>query len=144
MKKVLLSLLCAIFLLQGCSKQNEGEPIELTAQEVLVRLQDPKKNSFMLYITSENCYSCDEYEKIIQEIEEETPFEIYYLKMDTNEEDTDVKRSLEELQITTGNIQSLPSTFYFYQGSLLPENSKEGYLEKKDLLKWLNDLYLLH
>lgn len=68
MKKVLLSLLCAIFLLQGCSKQNEGEPIELTAQEVLVRLQDPKKNSFMLYITSENCYSCDEYEKIIQEI----------------------------------------------------------------------------
>lgn len=43
MKKVLLSLLCAIFLLQGCSKQNEGEPIELTAQEVLVRLQDPKK-----------------------------------------------------------------------------------------------------
>ena len=81
MKKVLLSLLCAIFLLQGCSKQNEGEPIELTAQEVLVRLQDPKKNSFMLYITSENCYSCDEYEKIIQEIEEETPFEIYYLKI---------------------------------------------------------------
>ena len=98
----------------------------------------------MLYITSENCYSCDEYEKIIQEIEEETPFEIYYLKMDTNEEDTDVKRSLEELQITTGNIQSLPSTVYFYQGSLWPENKKEGYLEKKDLLKWLNDLHLLH
>ena len=144
MKKVLLCLFCMMFFLQGCGKDHEGEPIELTAQEVLVRLQDPKKNSFMLYITSENCYSCDEYEKIIQEIEEETPFEIYYLKMDTNEEDTDVKRSLEELQITTGNIQSLPSTFYFYQGSLLPENKKEGYLEKKDLLKWLNDLHLLH
>ena len=144
MKKVLLCLFCMMFFLQGCGKDHEGEPIELTAQEVRGRLQDPKKNSFMLYITSENCYSCDEYEKIIQEIEEETPFEIYYLKMDTNEEDTDVKRSLEELQITTGNIQSLPSTFYFYQGSLLPENKKEGYLEKKDLLKWLNDLHLLH
>ena len=116
----------------------------MTPQEVLVRLQDPKKNSFMLYITSDNCYSSDEYEKVIQEIEEETPFEIYYLKMDTNEEDTDIKQAVEELQITTGKIQSLPSTFYFYQGSLLPENSKEGYLEKKDLLKWLNDLYLLH
>lgn len=144
MKKVLLCLFCMMFLLQGCGKDHEGEPIELTPQEVLVRLQDPKKNSFMLYITSDNCYSCDEYEKVIQEIEEETPFEIYYLKMDTNEEDTDIKQAVEELQITTGKIQSLPSTFYFYQGSLLPENSKEGYLEKKDLLKWLNDLHILH
>lgn len=92
MKKILLCLFCTMFLLQGCSKNHEGEPIELTAQEVLVRLQDSKKNSFMLYITSDNCYSCDEYEKVIQEIEEETPFEIYYLKMDTNEEDTDVKQ----------------------------------------------------
>ena len=100
-----------MFLLQGCSKNHEGEPIELTAQEVLVRLQDSKKNSFMLYITSDNCYSCDEYEKVIQEIEEETPFEIYYLKMDTNEEDTDVKQVIEELQITAGKIQSLPFTF---------------------------------
>ena len=129
MKKVLLCLFCMMFFLQGCGKDHEGEP---------------KKNSFMLYITSDNCYSCDEYEKVIQEIEEETPFEIYYLKMDTNEEDTDIKQAVEELQITTGKIQSLPSTFYFYQGSLLPENSKEGYLEKKDLLKWLNDLHLLH
>ena len=89
MKKVLLCLFCMMFFLQGCGKDHEGEPIELTPQEVLVRLQDPKKNSFMLYITSDNCYSCDEYEKVIQEIEEKTPFEIYYLKMDTNEEDTE-------------------------------------------------------
>lgn len=74
MKKVLLCLFCMMFFLQGCGKDHEGEPIELTPQEVLVRLQDPKKNSFMLYITSDNCYSCDEYEKVIQEIEEETPF----------------------------------------------------------------------
>ena len=55
--------------------------------------------------------------------------------MDTNEEDTDIKQAVEELQITTGKIQSLPSTFYFYQESLLPENSKEGYLEKEGLVK---------
>ena len=97
MKKVLLCLFCMMFFLQGCGKDHEGEPIELTPQEVLVRLQDPKKNSFMLYITSDNCYSCDEYEKVIQEIEEETPFEIYYLKMDTNEEDTDIKQAVEKM-----------------------------------------------
>ena len=132
-----------MFFLQGCGKDHEGEPIELTPQEVLVRLQDPKRIPSCC-ISPDNKYSCDEYEKVIQEREEKTPFEIYYLKMDTNEEDTDIKQAVEELQITTGKIQSLPSTFYFYQGSLLPENSKEGYLEKKDLLKWLNDLHLLH
>ena len=131
MKKVLLSLLCAIFLLQGCSKQNEGEPIELTAQEVLVRLQDPKKNSFMLYITSENCYSCDEYEKIIQEIEEETPFEIYYLKMDTNEEDTDVKRSLEELQITTGIYRACRLPFIFIREVCCLKIKKKGIWKRR-------------
>ena len=43
MKKILLCLFCTMFLLQGCSKNHEGEPVELTAQEVLVRLQDSKR-----------------------------------------------------------------------------------------------------
>lgn len=38
MKKVLLCLFCMMFFLQGCGKDHEGEPIELTPQEVLVRL----------------------------------------------------------------------------------------------------------
>lgn len=67
----------------------------------------------MLYITSDNCYSCDEYEKVIQEIEEKTPFEIYYLKMDTNEEDTDIKQAVEELQITTGKFKACRQPFTF-------------------------------
>lgn len=143
MKKLIVFLFCSMLLLQGCGGNDGKEPIELTPQEVLARLQDTKQNSFMLYITSDNCYSCEEYEKVVQEIEEQTPFEIYYLKMDLNEEDADIQSAMDELQITTGNIQSLPTTYYFYQGGLLPENKKEGYLEKKDLQKWLNDLHLL-
>ena len=32
MKKVLLCLFCMMFFLQGCGKDHEGEPIELTPQ----------------------------------------------------------------------------------------------------------------
>lgn len=144
MKKIFLFLFCTMFLLQGCERQKEGEAVELTPQEVIARLQDTNQNSFMLYVTSENCYSCEEYEKVIQEIQDETPFEIYYVVLDLNEEDEDIVTAFEELQIFTGDIQVLPTTYYFYQGGLTSDNKKEGYLEKRDLVSWLNSLHLLH
>lgn len=144
MKKILLFLFCTVFLLQGCSSQTKEEPIELTPEEVIARLQDTKQNTFMLYVTSENCYSCEEYEKVIQEVQEETPFEIYYVVLDLNEEDKDTISAFEELQIITGDIESLPTTYYFYQGGLTSDNKKEGYLEKRDLVSWLNSLHLIH
>lgn len=144
MKKIFLFLFCTMFLLQGCERQKEGEAVELTPQEVITRLQDTNQNSFMLYVTSENCYSCEEYEKVIQEIQDETPFEMYYVVLDLNEEDEDIVTAFEELQIFTGDIQVLPTTYYFYQGGLTSDNKKEGYLEKRDLVSWLNSLHLLH
>lgn len=144
MKKIFLFLFCTMFLLQGCERQKEGEAVELTPQEVIARLQDTNQNSFMLYVTSENCYSCEEYEKVIQEIQDETPFEMYYVVLDLNEEDEDIVTAFEELQIFTGDIQVLPTTYYFYQGGLTSDNKKEGYLEKRDLVSWLNSLHLLH
>ena len=146
LKKVFLCMTCALFLVisNGCNTKQEGKPIELTPGEVLAKLQNNKQNSFLLYLTSEDCYSCEQYEKVIESIEDETPFEIYYLTIDLNETDKDIKNTMEELEITTGDLQELPTTYYFYQGNLLPENKKEGYLEKKDLIKWLKDLHILH
>lgn len=144
MKKIFLLLFCTMFLLQGCSQQEEGKTVELTPKEVIARLQDTKQNSFMLYVTSENCYSCEEYEKVIQEVQEETPFDIYCVVLDLNEEDKEKQSAFEELQIITGDIQVLPTTYYFYQGGLTSDNKKEGYLEKRDLVSWLNSLHLLH
>lgn len=146
MLKKLMIFLCCLVLISGCSlfDKEKDEPIELTAKEVLEKLQDPKQNSFLLYLTTDNCYSCQEYQKVIDELEGEQPFEIYYLNIDVNEEDKDIKKALEELKITTGDYYNLPMTYYFYQGSLLPENIKDGYMEKKDLKKWLKNLHILH
>lgn len=141
--KKLLMIVCLLLMVCGCSS-SKGKPIEISASEALEKIQTEKQNSFLLYLTMENCYSCDEYEKIIQKLEEKEPFDVYYIRMNSNEEDNEVKKALEELRVTIGTVKQIPSTYYFYQGSLLPENKKEGFIEEKDLTKWLKNLQILH
>ena len=133
MKKVIFVMLI-VCLLAACSPSSKKGPIEVSAAEVLEKLSDERENSFLLYVISDDCYSCDEYQKCIEEIEKQQPFE----------KDADVKKMLDELKVTTGVLRQLPTTYYFYQGTLQAENRKEGYLEKKDLIAWLKNLHILH
>lgn len=146
MIKKILMILCCVLILSGCSllKKQKNEPIELTPQEVLDKLQDTKQNSFLLYLTADDCYSCTEYQKVIESLQAQESFDIYYLKIDPNEEDEKVIKLLDEIEITTGNYFNLPMTYYFYQGSLLPENKKDGYIEEKEMRKWLQNLHIMH
>lgn len=143
MKKIILIMLMVCFL-AACSSSSKKEPIEISAEQVLEKLNDEKQNSFLLYIISEDCYACDEFQKVIEEVEQLQPFEVYYLRINLNEKDKDVKKAMEELKVTTGKLQQLPTSYYFYQGSLLAENVKEGYIEKKDMIAWLKNLHILH
>ena len=142
MKKVLCICL-TLLLLSGCSlMRKDSDPIKLTPQEVINKLQDEKQNSFLLYLTTSNCYTCEEYERVVAELEEESTFDIYYVTIDLDEDDSKVTSALDEFNITIGDYTSLPMTYYFYQGSLLPENKKEGYIEKDDYRQWLKELHL--
>lgn len=144
MRKVIL-ILGMIFLLCGCSEEKViDHPQELSVNEVLTKLNSEKSDSFLLYLTSDNCYSCEEYEKVIEDLEEEKPFEIYYLKIDLEENDEATLQAMRELDVTIGDIKELPTTYYFYQGNLLKENCKLGYLNKEELREWLKSLHILH
>ena len=144
MKKMLCAILSAI-LLSGCfgSNQSATEPIDISAREVVDRLQSQKTDTFLLYITTDSCYSCDEYKKVIEELEQIKPFEIYELSIDLNENDADVKEALNELEITIGTYATFPMTYYFYKGNLQPENVTQGYIEKEDYETWLKNLHIL-
>ena len=132
MRKVIL-ILGMIFLLCGCCEEKViDHPQELSVNEVLTKLNSEKSDSFLLYLTSDNCYSCEEYEKVIEDLEEEEPFEIYYLKIDLEENDEATLQAMRELDVTIGDIKELPTTYYFYQGNLLKENCKLGYLNKEE------------
>lgn len=143
MKKIVCVCFC-LLMMSGCTfGHKDTDPIELTPQEVIDKLQDEKQNSFLLFLTTDNCYTCTEYEKVIRELEEESHFDIYYVNIDMEEDSSKTKSALEELNITIGDYTVLPMTYYFYQGSLLPENKKEGYIEKSDFRKWLKELHLV-
>ena len=144
MKKMMCAILTTL-MLSGCfgSSQTKGEPIEVSAREVVDRLQNQKKDSFLLYITTDNCYSCDEYKKVIEELQDIKPFDIYELHINLKEEDEDVKEALSELEVVIGDYTAFPMTYYFYKGNLQPENIKAGYIEKGDYEKWLKDLRIL-
>ena len=139
-------LICAmVFLLlfSGCQKsQSKGTPIELGATQVVERLHDQDKDTFLLYITTDECYSCEEYDKVVKNLQEIKPFDIYYLSIDLEEDSSEVKEALNELEVTIGNYSTFPMTYYFYKGNLQPENIKKGYIEEEDYEKWLKDLHI--
>ena len=144
MKKIICAIVSA-FLLTGCfgSQKVSNEPIEVSAREVVDRLQNQDTDTFLLYITTNSCYSCDEYKKVVEELEKVKSFEIYELHIDLEEDDEDVKEALSELEVTIGEYTMFPVTYYFYKGNLQPENIKQGYIEKEDYETWLKNLHIL-
>ena len=133
-----------LYLMTGCSFVASNTGIkEVDVFDVIDMLANENENSFLLYLETDNCYSCEEYEKVIEELLEDNAFRIYVMKVNIEENDEDVQNAIEELKVTTGPIEELPTTYYFYQGNLLAENIKEGYQEKEDLETWLKNLQII-
>lgn len=143
MKKILLSL-CLLPFIVGCSIISSINGItEVNVFKVIDMLNDEDINSFLLFIETDDCYSCEEYRKVIEELQKEFEFRIYVMKVNMDEKNDDVNKAMAELKVTTGTIRQLPTTYFFYQGKLLTENKKEGYLEKEELKAWLKNLQII-
>ena len=134
MKKLALAL-AMIIALTGCGSAGSKEMQKTTAEEVIHRLQLDGENTFLLVLTTTNCYSCDEYNKVVEQLEDEKEFDIYYI--DVNNE---TKDNLDELKITLGEYVTLPMTYYFEQGDLKAENIKSNYIELEVYREWLKQL----
>lgn len=134
MKKIAMICLCLLFL-TGCSSAGSNSMQKTTADEVIRRLQIDGDNTFLLVLTTTDCYSCDEYTKVIETLEEEKNFNIYYI--DVNKDDKD---KLEELKITLGDVETLPMTYYFDRSELKKDNIKRNYIELETYREWLKTL----
>lgn len=131
MKKILIALSLSL-LLFGCSSSSIPGVNTISADEVIKRIQKDDENSFLLVLTAKNCYSCDEYDKVVKELQNEKEFDIYM--MDVDEQDKD---KLDELKITLGEYATLPMTYYFDKGELKKDNVKANYIELEAYREWL-------
>lgn len=117
----------------GCSTPSKQSSMKkISADEVIRRLQIEDDDSFLLVLTTTECYSCDEYAKVVEQLQKEKPFDLYYI--DINDEDKD---KLDELKITLGEVITLPMTYYFEDGVLKPDNIKQNYIELETYREWL-------
>ena len=140
MKKILAIFSCMFLFLSvtGCNaSKQDGGIMETSASEVLKKLQRDD-NSFLLFLTTDKCYSCDEYMKMLEKIQEEQVFDIYYVVIDDEDED-----KLEELKIITGDYTDLPMTYYFNKGELSADNIKKSYIEPDQFKEWMNQLGIM-
>ncbi|MDE6475609.1 MAG: thioredoxin family protein [Erysipelotrichaceae bacterium] len=138
MKKRWISSFILVFLLTACSSFTNKEYMQHTSvKEVFQKIQR-EDNSFLLLLTTNKCYSCEEYMKVIDTIQKETPFPIYYINVDQEDED-----KLEELKIMIGHYNELPMTYYFNKGEVSQENIKVGYVEPEVLKEWLRKLQVI-
>jgi len=131
MKKFLIAW-TLLMLLCGCSSAGSENMQKTTADEVIRRMQVDGDNSFLLVLTTTNCYSCDEYAKVVEQLQNEKKFDLYYIDVDKENED-----KLEELKITLGDVETLPMTYYFDKGVLKQENIKRNYIELETYREWL-------
>ncbi|MEG0265088.1 MAG: thioredoxin family protein [Erysipelotrichaceae bacterium] len=142
MKKLILCICTlSLFILGGCSKKDpyvENDKIIKTNAEDINRKIVRAKDSFLIFLTSEDCYSCAEYEKVLNKIEKQTPFTIYYLPINDQEED-----KLRELNMTLPRYETMPMTFFVDKGEISEENTKVGFIEKDDYIKWLKTIKVI-
>lgn len=142
MKRWLICLL--ILLLCGCSTfERDTTYLEVTPAQVLDLMNNKNTNTFLFYVVSDSCYSCDEFDKVIRDLKKQYAFKIYRLKIDLAEEDEKELQDLKALQVTTGHINQLPTLYYINKGELSKTNRKEGYMEKKELELWLKEIHII-
>lgn len=132
-KKIVFSILVFSFILSGCGKYLSMDKI--SPDEVMRKLQKDGDNSFFLVLTTSNCYSCDEYSKVIKQLQSEIELPLYYIDVNKTNED-----KLEELKITLGEVDTLPMTYYFEKGNLKKENIKRNYIDLEEYKEWLKTL----
>ena len=89
MKKKHLILLCLIALIffGGCQKKSkaEGSVLHSSVNEIIQMMEN--KQTFIFYIGQTTCASCKEFRPIAEQFAKSNEMNIYYLEMDTEDED---------------------------------------------------------
>lgn len=133
MKKILLSVLCCLFLLTACEDTQEepGKIVQIGIEDAFLKMD--KKQTFLLLITRDKCYYCQLLHKMLDDTLQDHPTVIYNVKMDdsTTEKlyaDNDLLKTRLEKPGTT------PHVYYIKDGKVVDDLT--GYNEDNPLELW--------
>lgn len=136
MKKILLALLLC-FSLCACSSQSQEGFVSIDVQNVLTKISN--KDTFLVIINNEGCYSCDTFKEELQETVDKNGLTIYTLNYDSI---TEV--DIDQLNIALGKYTSWPVAFYVVEGEIPKINKYEYSTDPEGWQKWLEDMKIIN
>lgn len=139
MKKMLLAFILCISLC-GCQPKNEDGFVSIDVQDVLTKISN--KDTFLIIInnssSSDDCYSCNEFENEIKDTVEKHNLTVYTLNCyDIGEVDMD------QLNIALGKYSTWPVAFYVVEGEISQINKYEYSLNPEGWQTWLKDMKII-
>lgn len=134
MKKILLSFLCCLFLVTGCSEKEEekqGQLIEIGIEDAFLKMDN--KDDFLLLVTRDKCYYCQQMHTMLTDTISDHPTTIYNVKMDDSSVDN-LNADHELLKTRLEKPGTTPHVYYIKDGEV--EADMTGFDEEEPLLFW--------
>lgn len=136
MKKKLFMLLLVMLMASGCTKKNTETFQIIEGSNVLTKIEN--KETFILLIGNEDCYSCDMLKEDIEEEAEKNGLVIY--EVNSAKVETKV---LDQISIAIGTYDTWPTLFYVVDGEIPLNNKYEYTLDPEGWKTWLKNMNLI-
>ncbi|NBK97000.1 MAG: hypothetical protein EOM50_03075 [Erysipelotrichia bacterium] len=135
MKKILLAILLCVSLC-ACSEKQANGFIESDVQEILTKIAN--KDTFLIVINTEECYSCDTFKSEIEKVVEKNDLHVYTLNyQDISDVDND------QLNIALGKYSTWPAAFYVVESEIPQTNKYEYSLDPEGWKTWLENMKII-
>ena len=135
MKKISVLLLLSVVVF-GCGKQSEDGYVSVDTQETLSKIAN--KNTFLLMIENEDCYSCDALEEDLNTIMDSEELTIYTLNYSAISE-----AEVDQLNIALGKYETWPVLFYVVDGEVTKLNKFEYSQNPEGWKTWLENMKII-
>lgn len=128
MKKILLSFVCCLFLLSGCSSEKVKE---ITIPELIEKIDN--KDTFVLIVSRNSCTHCQKLEEELDKTTKDHNTIIYNVKLDETSYDTLVS-DVKKLEKYVSEPGTTPHVYYMKDGKEV--DSFEGFDEAQPNQFW--------
>lgn len=136
MKKLSVLLLLSVMLF-GCGSGKQEGYVNIDTQETLSKIAN--KNTFLLMIRNDDCYSCDALEEDLNPVVEKNNLTIYTLNYsDISEAEVD------QLKIALGKYETWPVLFYVVDGEVSNLNKYEYSFHPEGWKTWLENMKIIN
>lgn len=113
MKKIIVTMLCSMLVLVGCSSSKGGKVVEISVDEALQKIEN--KDTFILMVTRTKCEYCDMMHEMLDKTINDHATIIYNVVMDDSDDAT-LEADVTKLEEKVAQPGRTPHIYYVLDG----------------------------